>query len=70
VSLPQVFPPRSHNCVRKPKGRIPTEVEREAALQRAGMRNLGDPNGPPPRASRLADEPTKCLKKDFPFLHL
>jgi len=58
MSLEQTFPPRGRNCEHKLKGRRATEAERETALDRAGIRNLGDPNGPP--------GPTKKSKNKTP----
>ena len=70
MSLEQTFPSRSHNCERKPKGKPLTEAEREAALDHAGIRNLGDPTGPPPRIRKLKNTtPPEVAKKYRQTMH-
>jgi hypothetical protein len=56
MSLEQTFPPRGRNCKHRPKSRRPTEKERQAALDRAGVLNLGDPTGPEPTAQNLKND--------------
>jgi hypothetical protein len=52
MSLEQTFPPRGRNCEHEPKDRPPTKTQRQAALRRNGILNLGDPNGPGPTKNK------------------